>query len=640
MDKQQKFYSALRDLFIGGKVEGKSGYVNLMDIKSKYFIKIEKLIREKVANELEEEKRDELYDKLYTFFDSYFSDGGAIFFSSTPIYKNIYARVYSDREDVSLFWKTKDLYYVKTEVNYQSLSLTLNKFHNFSFYFDASELEHKKNNEKKELKFYFVGVEKKDDKSILKFKVKYKETPKYDKLKEYLNIEDTNELKKYLFEKFDFINHPNIEIIKNDIDLSLINFKNKTKSKIKGELLISEKDDILENVTIEPVITDIQEIIKYLNKEMIDVLEDDILRAFKIYKKQNEVDYFIHKDATKFLKEQFDLYIYQYLANDIDTIFDKERLDTIRKIKEIAYYTIELIGKFENELKKIWLKPKFVRKSNYVITIDKILSKDGGLEVINKILEHKGINKQIKEWKELSFIEEDFKKDDVYDKRYQYLSIDTKHFDEEIKYDILSLFDDLDNELDGYLIKSDNFQALNTILPKFKEKIQTIYIDPPYNTGSDDFLYKDSYQHSSWLTMMENRLSLARDLLKEEGVIFVNIDDNEIDNLNKSMKLIFGEVNFISNIVWKSRDSVSNDAIISQNHNYLIVFVKQKNRINSKLNYFRLSPDSEGYFNPDNDPNGPWKSIHIEISGVKISKGLIYEIKDNYGNSYFPDLGK
>ena len=151
MDKQQKFYSALRDLFIGGKVEGKSGYVNLMDIKSKYFIKIEKLIREKVANELEEEKRDELYDKLYTFFDSYFSDGGAIFFSSTPIYKNIYARVYSDREDVSLFWKTKDLYYVKTEVNYQSLSLTLNKFHNFSFYFDASELEHKKNNEKKSL---------------------------------------------------------------------------------------------------------------------------------------------------------------------------------------------------------------------------------------------------------------------------------------------------------------------------------------------------------------------------------------------------------------------------------------------------------------------------------------------------------
>ena len=149
MDKQQKFYFALRDLFIGGKVEGNSGYVNLMNIKSEYFNKIEKLIREKVANELEEEKRDELYDKLYTFFDSYFSNGGAIFFSSTPIYKNIYARVYSDREDVSLFWKTKDLYYVKTEVNYQSINLTLNKFRNFSFYFDASELEHKKNNEKK-----------------------------------------------------------------------------------------------------------------------------------------------------------------------------------------------------------------------------------------------------------------------------------------------------------------------------------------------------------------------------------------------------------------------------------------------------------------------------------------------------------
>jgi len=187
-NKEQKFYSALRDLFVGAKLEGQSGYVNLMNIKTEYFEKIRNLIREKIEKEFNPDEKDDLFDKLYTFFDSYFSDGGAIFFSSTPVYKNIYAKIYSDREDVSLFWKTRDLYYVKTEVNYQSIkNLVLNKDDIFRFNFDASELQHKKANEKKNLCFYFTGLEKKENNYTLNFKVKYKESVQYDRLKEILN---------------------------------------------------------------------------------------------------------------------------------------------------------------------------------------------------------------------------------------------------------------------------------------------------------------------------------------------------------------------------------------------------------------------------------------------------------------------
>jgi hypothetical protein len=127
MNKEQKFYNILQDLFVGAKLEGDSGYVNLMNIKTDYFNLIKKKIENEIKLKFGEGKPEDLYDKLYTFFDSYFSDGGAIFFSSTPSYKNIYAKVYSDREDVSLFWKTSKLYYVKSEANYRTIeNLQLN----------------------------------------------------------------------------------------------------------------------------------------------------------------------------------------------------------------------------------------------------------------------------------------------------------------------------------------------------------------------------------------------------------------------------------------------------------------------------------------------------------------------------------
>lgn len=128
--------------------------------------------------------------------------------------------------------------------------------------------------------------------------------------------------------------------------------------------------------------------------------------------------------------------------------------------------------------------------------------------------------------------------------KYQYLPIDTKYF-KDLELEILGLFDNLDNSLDGWLIHSENYQALNTILPKFKEKVQTTYIDPPFNLGTNaDFLYNVNYKDSNWITLLENRLALARDLLNKKGSIFVRCDYNGNMHIRLLMNEIFGEENF------------------------------------------------------------------------------------------------
>lgn len=530
-NKEQKFYNILQDLFVGAKLEGDSGYVNLMNIKTDYFNKIKERIKKEVKAKFEGDQPEDLFDKLYTFFDSYFSDGGAIFFSSTPVYKNIYAKVYSDREDTALFWKTAKLYYVKSEANYKSikdLSINSDPEIAFDFDFDASLLKHKQANEKKELEFYFIGTQKRGGKKIVKFRVLYKNDNKYTKLQEILKIKDKSKIIKYLLENIEKLKNPKIILQNSGFDFAKLSDKG-AREKAKVEFIVSDNKDLQGSVSVEPAISEIEEIEKYLKLKNIVLNSEEIEKAFKIYKKQTEIDYFIHKDAKGFLREQFDLYLYQHLAGSMETIFSQESLARIKKIKDIAYLTIDFIGNFEDELKKIWLKPKFARNSNYVLTIDRIADKKGGLEIIAKILKYKGFNNQFAEWLELGIVDKKFNpkeiiKNDKLNQDWQFLPIDTRHF-KDLEIEIIGLFDNLDEALDGRLIKSDNFQALNTLLPKYREQVQTIYIDPPFNTG-DDFSYIDKFQDSTWLSLMENRLELAKYFLNSQGSYFVNLDEN------------------------------------------------------------------------------------------------------------------
>lgn len=188
------------------------------------------------------------------------------------------------------------------------------------------------------------------------------------------------------------------------------------------------------------------------------------------------------------------------------------------------------------------------------------------------------------------------------------------------------------------LIEGDNLEALTTLAYTHAGRIDVIYIDPPYNTGNKDFVYndsfvdkEDSYRHSKWLSFMSRRLKIAKQLLSDKGVIFISIDDNEQAQLKLLCDEIFSNSNFMGNIIWQSRTSISNDDYISTNHNHTFIFAKQ---ITSVQFNGEPIPDKD-YVNPDNDPRGPWKLVPIDANHV--GGDTVYGIiNPNTGVEYFP----
>lgn len=163
-------------------------------------------------------------------------------------------------------------------------------------------------------------------------------------------------------------------------------------------------------------------------------------------------------------------------------------------------------------------------------------------------------------------------------------------------------------ETDNLILKGNNLIALHTLRGKYAGKIKLIYIDPPYNTGKDSFGYNDRFNHSTWLTFMKNRLEAAKELLSEDGSIWINIDDDESHYLKVLADEIFGRNNFVANIIWQKKYSPQNDAkYFSDMHDHILVFAKNKE--NFKVNLLpRTEEMNKRYKNPDNDPRGPWKS--------------------------------
>jgi len=509
--ESKKFCNKLKNIFVGINFEGKGGFINLIKIKSDYYSKIDDILKKDIEEVIKTYPnfKDELFDSLYSFFSCYFTESGSICFNSKLLNNNIYEKICPDRKDVTLFWKTQNLYYIKTDRIFKSL---LFEFNNLKFYFDASQIEYKKANEKRSL--FFELKEIKEDKTIV-FTVFYSEK---------------------------------------EVDIN--------------------QDEILQTI----------------NKHGIIINNKELKRAFSTFRKQNEVDFFINKNAKAFLQEQFKLWSYQYFWEGAKE-WSADRVNELQILKDIAFKIIDFVSQFEDELVKIWNKPKFVKNSNYVITLDRIISasslrgankaSDEAISLIEKILKHEDIKEQIKEWQELGIVDENFKTEDIFEidligkhlaKKYEHLPIDTKYF-KDLELEILSQFDDLDKSLDGWLIKSENYQALNTILPKFKEKVQTIYIDPPFNTGKD-FAYIDRFQDSSWLSLMNDRISISKNFLPKAGSIFVHLDHNA-EHLGRIILDNNFKNGFVNNLVWSYRTGgASKKTALPYKHDSILFFTK------------------------------------------------------------------
>ena len=237
-------------------------------------------------------------------------------------------------------------------------------------------------------------------------------------------------------------------------------------------------------------------------------------------------------------------------------------------------------------------------------------------------------------------------------------------------------------DTENIYIEGDNLDALKLLQETYLGKVKMIYIDPPYNTGND-FIYKDDFSqrtdeyiensgqldeegnklvqnaesngrfHTDWLNMIYPRLRLAKDLLTDDGVIFISIDDNEIDSLKNICNEIFGQCNLVAEIPWQSRASIQNDTDFSVNHEYICVYAKKRRQENRRLkesNYnewhnsksFVCKPlplDKSKFDNPDNDPRGLWKADPFDAPNVR--PNLTYMVTNPLtGEQHLPPRGR
>ena len=481
---ERQFLGALEDLFTGAEVEGKSGYINLMHIKRAYF---KKHVRPQLMKNIEErvsagpsgnDPREDLFFQLHKFFQRYFNESGSIYLRHVPAWQDLYEKVYEEDKDVALIWKTRHLYYVKSDTLVRSMPVEVSpsgsNLDRVRFYFDASAIENKRNNERRQFIFTYQKSEGKKD-------------------------EDTKLIV--------WQHHLTVTYAENG------------KKNSNGEANGSEEEEKKGNGT------DKDALLRALRakEEYVDL--EHLERAMRVFKKQTEVDFFIHKDARHFLREQFDMWMYQYIYREgHQNRFTEKRVQQLQAIHDTAQEIIDFISQFEDELGAIWHKPKFVRGLNYAITLDRIAA-----PLRSKLAKHRGMQDQIAEWQKLGLVDGEFKCATIVDRdkqltQHRHLPIDTKYFGD-LKWDLLQGLGNLDEATDGELVHSDNYQALQALLSRYKETVKCIYIDPPYNTeNGDDFEYPDDYGHSAWMTMLENRLELARDLLDESGFIYLQLD--------------------------------------------------------------------------------------------------------------------
>lgn len=479
---------------------------------------------------------NEVYSHLANFFRRYYSDGD--FISLRRYKKDVYAMPY-EGEEVKLHWANADQYYIKTAEYFRDYSFTTPDDKKVHFKLVDAETDRDNNKAQKGKERRFVITED-----------------------EPLVIENGE-----LIIRFEYIVQEQKQKDLNSYSMELITKSINNDSEFKQFQSLSAVDPTEKNPKRKLIE-------KYLND----------------YTSRNTFDYFIHKDLGSFLKRELDFYIkneIMFLDDiDIDNNLNFEQyLTKIKVMKKIAGKIISFLSQIEDFQKKLWLKKKFVTETNYCITLDRISE-----NFYPQILSNQA---QINEWKRLFAIDEitsDLSNlTDEFLKEHPYLIVDTKFFDEDFKEKIIDSIENLDEEINGVLIHSDNFHALNLLQKKYEEQIKCCYIDPPYNTNASKIIYKNGYEHSSWLSLIHDRVRLSKNLLSKNGIIEVAIDDYEFRRVNMLMDSVFGLNNFISNIAILTNPKGRDQEHIAQAHDYTIIY--SKNKRFAETNYFALSDE-------------------------------------------------
>ncbi len=437
----------------------------------------------------------QVYNHLATFFSRYYDEGD---FISQRRYKgDTYAIPYSG-EEVMLHWANKDQYYTKSSEmfsNYRIRFDDLGEFDkslNFRLLSADTAKDNQKDNDKKRV---FVILSKK--KEITRIDDDGEE---YTATVNPLELSaDGNELTVWF------------EYVALDAKQNQEKINEQTHADIMGDSLISAD---WHKLLTTPAPTEKQP------------KRDLLLKHLNNYTTKNTADYFIHKDLGKFLNNELDFYIKNEVMH-LDDVVNSDSFAQIEKqlaiVKCVRLIGRELIGflaSLEDFQKRLWLKKKFVVSSHYCVTLDRVNA--------DLYAEIAGNAKQWAQWESLGLNTGEAGWGTAeYLVSHRYLMVDTSLFDVGFRAKLLREIEDLDGQTDGVIIHSDNFQGLNLLQEKYREKIDCIYIDPPYNAKSSEILYKNTFKHSSWLSMVESRLSLSKTLMGDLSTFIMAIDENE-----------------------------------------------------------------------------------------------------------------
>ena len=363
-----------------------------------------------------------------------------------------------------------------------------------------------------------------------------------------------------------------------------------------------------------------------------------IATYLKRYMARNTSDYFIHKNLGAFLERELDFYI----KNDLMVLDDVAEqtpenvakwLGKLKVFRSVAHDIIAFLAQLEDFQKKLWLKKKFVVECEYCLTLDRVpnellpevfanSAQKAEWERLGLPTEEEKGTKATKETKATAGAQGELALGDASVCPSSFVlrpsasgasapdarMVDTRFFPAAFKEKLLAAVPDLDDSLDGVLVHGDNFQALGLMQERYREQIKCIYIDPPYNTDGDGFIYKDNYRSSSWLASLNDRLHLAFTMLQSDGTFFSSIDYHEIETEKFLLETIFRPENFEGLISWRRRHNQPNDktkmlGIVSE---YLLAFAKDSSVY--KQSGVGKIPLTGKFSNPDNDPRGPWAS--------------------------------
>jgi len=512
-----------------------------------------------------EEQKADVFNHLFNFFSRYYDEGDFIpkrFYGSRESYAVPY-----NGEEVFFHWANKDQHYVKSGENFRDYSFKVEGLGTeYRIRFILSDATTPKDNTKGEYRYFFpqqkkITFDKKAKTLILPFEYR---------------LPTAEEVQKY-----------------------------GTKTKGQDAILVEAVPKVMEAVPDDMLRDLLGEVVHKTDKEDVTFL----LKRLRHFTRKNTTDYFIHKNLEGFLNQELEFYIKDQMLHlaDLEADFDQKRL-MLRVFRHLADTIVTFLSQIEEVQKRLFEKKKFVLETNYCITLDRvpeelypeIAAKDAQREewvklfAIDKIEVNTLGNPGYARPLTVAFLKANDK-----------LVLDTRFFDERFKARLLASIADFDEQCDGLLIHSENFQALDLLMGRYTNSVDVIYIDPPYNTGDGDFVYKDEYRHSSWLSMMCDRCALSHFLLSTRGVFVCSSDDNEHAHLRMLLQSTFPSNTFVGNAAWR-KTSGSNESEFSHVFDNTLIF---KSLQESRVGLIpRNDKQRKLYSNPDNDPRGPWAS--------------------------------